>query len=94
MALIFAVASDGQTISHGMDARAAPAALRQRLDDADAARPMPECHVSDESTAMVGAVGQPPHVDHREAERPVLEAVDHALLDRRNCKLRGHHAVR
>src|SRR3981189_3275669 len=42
---------------------------------------------------MVGAVGQlHRHVDPREAERPMLEAVDHALLDRRNVVAR-HHAA-
>src|SRR3979490_2663380 len=42
---------------------------------------------------MGGAAGQRHRdVDHREAERPMLEAVDDALLDRRNVIAR-HHAA-
>ena len=42
---------------------------------------------------MVGAIGQRHRdIDHREAERTMLESVDDALLDRRNVISRHHTA--
>ena len=56
-------------------------------------RPAMRNAMSEESTAVIGAVDQRHRdVDHRKAERAVLERVDHALLDRRDVVAR-HHAA-
>ena len=66
-------------------------ALRQAFGDADAAGG-PERHVGG-IDRVIGAVDQRHRdIDHRKAERPVLECVDHAFLDRRDVVAR-HHAA-
>ena len=67
-------------------------ALRQSLVDGEAAGEL-ERHVGGVD-GVIGAVDQLHRdVDHREAERPVLERVDDALLHRRDVVARHHAAL-
>ena len=92
MAFILAVASVGQTISTSWIGSSSTG-LHCGRPSTMPMRPAVRNAMSEESTGVIGAVDQRHmQVDHREAERPMLERVDHALLYRRDIVAR-HHAA-
>ena len=92
IALILAVASVGQTISTRWIGSSSTGWHCGRPSTMPM-RPAVRNAMSEEVDRVIGAVDQRDReIDHREAERAVLERVDDALLDRRDVIAR-HHAA-